>query len=219
MPCDIGYKNFSRVSIPAPQPLEFRSRHEAPKVDAELMARIGRDDPGFVAWLQELDTGPLLAEALKRTLAALPPGKLKFSIENGGLAASATFTSQAQKRTLEEKADKIGRRWQMEVLKIVLTLLGYETRITAAGELLMLEAEKHGGGRQVHEYVRVTMDPAQGASVMFEHFASKKELEADRDKFRALSQKLGVPIRVVESRESGSPIPEGTEHKHFLKRR
>jgi hypothetical protein len=52
---------------------------------------------------------------------------------------------------------------------------------------------------------------------MFEHFATKAEVDTTRDKFLALAQKMGVRIQVGQTRESGSPIQQGVVHRHHLK--
>ena len=65
MPCDLGYKSFNRVVVPAPQPLTFKKRIVAPKVDAELMERIGQDDPAFIEWMNEVVLKAELADYLK----------------------------------------------------------------------------------------------------------------------------------------------------------
>ena len=221
MPCDLGYKSFSRATVPVPKPLAFKKRAAAPKVDAELMERIGQDDPAFVEWVDELDVAPLLEQALAKTLAAVGGSPVKFSIVDGGLAAEATYKDGAEKERAEAVADRVSARWQMEVLAIVAQLLDFETSVTVTreggNEVIMLEGEKHGD-EQVHEYLRVTYDPAKGSAVLFEHFGSEKKLAAVKAKFLALAQKLGVKIRLGETRESGSPIPSGSVHKHFLKR-
>lgn len=221
MPCDLGYKSFSRVTMPVPKPLAFKKRASAPKVDAELMERIGQDDPAFLEWMDELDAAPLLEQALKKALAADDASPVTFSIAGGGLTAEATCKDDAEKARAEEIADRVGRRWQMEVLAIVAELLDFETSLSAVrqdgNEIIMLEGEKHGD-EQVHEYLRVTLDPVRGSAVLFEHFASDKRLAAVKAKFLALAQKFGIKIRIGETRESGSPIPSGSVHKHFIKK-
>ena len=222
MPCDLGYKNVSRVTIPAPQPLTFKKRIDAPAIDAELLELIGQDDPGFVEWISDLDGAPLLAAALEKALAGFGNASpVDFSTDGGGLSATAKYRTAADKARVEKIVDRVGRLWQAEVLAIVAQLLDFETQITVmkegGQEVVMLEGEKHGGTSQVHEYLRVTLDPAKGSALLFEHFSSKKELTAARSKFLALAQKLGVKIAVTDSKESGSPIPGGSVHKHFLK--
>jgi hypothetical protein len=219
MPCDLGYKNVSRVTVPAPQPLLFKKRVEAPKVDAELLELIGQQDQTFVDWMNELDNGPLLALALERALAEVgDTDPVSFSTDGGGLSAEAKYVGSAAKAKVEKIADKVGRRWQIEVLATVAQLLDYDTQITETkGGVLKLEGEKHGGTSQVHEYLRVTLDPTKGSTLMFEHFASQQEVDLVRAKFLALGQKLGVKIDVVAVQASGSPIPSGSVHNHFLK--
>lgn len=222
MPCDLGYKNFTSVTIPVPKPLAFKKKTVAPKVDAELMERIGQDDPDFIEWMNELDTAALLELALAKARPAIG-GKMpvEFTVSAGGLSATATYKNDAEKAQVEEIADRVGRRWQMEVLAIVAQLLDFETTITVTKvggqEVITLEGEKHGD-EQVHEYLRVTLDPARGSSVLFEHFASEKKLALVKAKFQALAERFGVKLKMGETRESGSPIPGGAVHKHFLRR-
>ena len=67
MPCNIGYKSYAEVVIPQPQPQIFKAKAEAPNIDADLLKKLGEEDPAFLEWLRDLDTRPLLEEALKRT--------------------------------------------------------------------------------------------------------------------------------------------------------
>ncbi len=219
MPCDLGYKSFTRVTVPVPKPLAFKKRVQAPKADAELMERIGQDDPAFVEWMNELDTVPLLEKALAEALAASDDvSPLAFSVDADGLTAEGDVRGSAGKADAERIADQVGRRWQAEVMAIVAQLLDYETQVTATADgAIMVEGERHGS-EQVNEYLRVTLDPKRGSSVLFEHFSSKKRLDAVKSKFLALARKFGIPIDIRDAKESGSPIPAGVEHKHFLKR-
>jgi hypothetical protein len=66
MPCDIGVRSFAKVEIPVPQPQEFSVKSEAPQVDEDLLGKLGIEDPEFLEGIQELDTKPLLEEALRR---------------------------------------------------------------------------------------------------------------------------------------------------------
>lgn len=66
MPCNIGYKTYVPVRIPQPKPQTLKKKMPAPKVDQDLLNKLGVDDPGFVTWIDKLDTKPLLEEALKR---------------------------------------------------------------------------------------------------------------------------------------------------------
>ncbi len=218
MPCDIGYKSYSRVRIPAPAPQKFKSKAKAPKVDAELMARLGQDDPQFVEWLTELDTAPLLQEALKRALAKVGADGVKFSVTPSGLVAEAEYKSESKKRQIERATAAVSARWQMEVLGVIAQLLDFRFVITASGrpgsESFSLEGEKENG-TGVHEYLRIE-NGAAGASFRFEHYRSAEALRQDRDKFLALAQKLGVKIAIVDTEDGGQPIPQGTVHRHFL---
>lgn len=222
MPCDLGYKSFTSVTVPVPTPLSFKKKTAAPKVDADLMALIGQDDPVFLEFIDDLDIVPLLRQALDAALAEIGATRpVTFAVEAGGLSAEATYKNASEKGRIEAIADRVGRRWQMEVLAIVARLLDFEVQISVSRvdgrEVVTLEGERHGDG-QVNEYLRVTLDPAKGSSVMFEHFASPEKLAAAKAKFLGLAQKLGIRLRLGTTRESGSPIPAGEVHKHFLKR-
>ena len=69
MPCNIGYKSYAKIEIPEPQPQVFTSKFEAPTIDADLLTKLGEEDPEFLEWASELNTKPLLEEALRRVLA------------------------------------------------------------------------------------------------------------------------------------------------------
>lgn len=215
MPCDIGYKSYSRIRIPAPQPQKFKSKAKAPKVDAELMARLGQEDPQFVEWLHELNIAPLLQAALERALSATEGGGVEFSIaKNGDLIAEAEYKSDRAKKKMEKAVEAVSSRWQMEVLGVIAQLLDFRVVIAAAGSSLTLEGEKENE-TGVHEYIRIE-NGASGASIRFEHYRSAEALRQDKDKLLALAQKLGVKIAVVDTEEGGQPIPQGTVHRHFL---
>lgn len=215
MPCDIGYKSYSRVRIPAPQPQRFKSKAKAPKVDAELMARIGQDDPQFVEWMDELDIAPLLQAALERALAQVDGAGVGFSVaKNGDLIAQAEYKTDRAKKKMEKAVEGVSARWQMEVLGVIAQLLDFRIDIAAAGSSLTLEGEKENE-TGVHEYIRI-VSGTSGSSIRFEHYRSAEALQRDKDKFLALAQKLGVKIAVIDSEEGGQPIPQGTVHRHFL---
>ena len=221
MPCDMGYKSFSRVQIPTPTPQEFKNKTEAPQVDAELMSRIGQDDPSFIEWMNELDSNSLLTLALNRALSKITlPDGLSFSIgSSGNLEARGTYLNVSTKRSLMDVTDRVSRRWQMEVLRIVAELLDFAVVISETTQdghvTIMLEAEKQSDA-PVTEYLRITSDPLNGSSMLFEHFASKKLLDTTRNKFLALAEKLGVPIILGKTEERGSPIQGGSVHKGHL---
>jgi hypothetical protein len=201
VPCDIGYRSVARAEL----------RTAPPEVDAELLARLGIDDPAFVDWLTALDTGPLLERALERTLAAQffrsqsAPGR--FSIENGMLK-SETDTP--------EIGALVAKRWQMEVLRLVCELLDYDVTIEERGGAIVIEGEKttHSGDHHVHEYIAITSDKAGGADVRFEHFSSDEALATEQARFFALAQKLSLRARLTGEKRAGQKIPPGTRHPH-----
>jgi hypothetical protein len=217
MPCDIGYRNVTRVRIPVPQPQKFKSKSKAPKVDADLLAKLGQDDPEFLDWLTGLDIKPLIEEALKRALAKVDGGGVGFSIGRGGdLVAEAEYRNDKAKKKIEKAVASVSARWQMEVLGVVAQLLDFAFVIRASGSgSLTLEGEKDNG-TGVHEYIRVD-NLADGASIRFEHYKSPADLEKDKTKFLALAQKLGVKISVIDSEDAGQPIPQGVVHQDFLR--
>ena len=217
MPCDLGFRSFTEVRIRPPKPLQFRKKVEAPKIDARLLRDIGEEDSEFARWLKDLDVNPMLVKALKQTLAKTPgSGALKFSIKNGNLTASASFRTEAQKRGLERTANAVGERFQMETLKMVAELLGYEVRLVEKYGGFILEGERHDPNSKVHKYLCIRRSMGV-AAIQFEHFSSEKELALEMKKFRALAQKLGVPMDPVGQRVAGQPIPEGADHRDFLK--
>ena len=69
----------------------------------------------------------------------------------------------------------------------------------------------------VHKYLSISVGADGKTEVRFEHFADKEELRKELNKFCALAQKLGIPLRIVGAGIDGSPIPEVAEHKDFLK--
>lgn len=220
MPCNIGYKSIVRAQISVPQPKKLVSKTKAPAVDADLLKKIGEEgDPVFVEWLNELDTGPLIEEALKRALSNVDNSNLvKFSIDSlGYLKAEAEYIGDAKKAKTESIIFSVFNQFQFEVLKIVLELLDYNVTISKEGEdNFSLEGEKAEESK-VHKYVKITKDSDKDATLRFEHFESPESLEREKAKFLSLSQKLGVKINVFESQDSGQPIPDGTIHRHFFK--
>ncbi len=218
MPCDIGYKSYERAVIPTPVPKKLKSKSEAPKIDADLLAKIGESDPQFLEWLMELNIVPLLESALKKALSKVGSSKeISFSIDkNGNLIAEAEYESGNKKNELTKTIEKISNRWQIETLKIVLELLDYKAVISEEKNSLMVEAEKMDGS-PVHKYVRITKNSDGDSNIMFEHFGSPEELKKEKDKFLGLAQKLGVNVEILEHRESGHPIEAHHVHKHFLK--
>ena len=216
MPCDIGYRSVARARIAATTPDTFASRARAPEVDRELLARLGQDDPEFLAWWRELDAEPLLQQALARTRVALGPrgDDVALSVQDGVLSSRIT----AAKAEAEALAATIAGRWPMEVLRIVCELLDYDVSLTVRNGTLVIEGEKHGDGG-VHEYIAVTYAANDTAGVRFEHFSSDAALVTEQARFLTLAHKLGVRVCLSGERRSGQPILHGTMHPHGHKGR
>jgi hypothetical protein len=214
MPCNIGWQSYAKIEIPVPAPQEFSVKSEAPEIDADLLEKLGVEDPEFLAWVQELNTKPLLQEALKRTLAVMGLSKLDFSIdENGMLQAKGTFTSLSEKRRLSEAASDVSDRWQFEILGIVAELLDYTATITKKGDEMILEAEERGKTHPC-DYIKVTRT-GDVSEITFEHFKSKEKLELAEAKFTALADKLGVKISIKKrDAHEGDPFPNEVRHDH-----
>lgn len=215
MPCNFGYKNAARVRIPTPQPQKFKAEIYAPEIDGDLLVKLGEEDAEFLEWLQELDTKPLLEEALKRALAKISSNGLRFKINSKGmLEAEGSFTTAVEKRRLSETTSKISERWQFEILGIVTQLLGYSFTISQNGDELILEAEEEG---KVHpcDYIKITKTKDGEGTLTFEHFKTRKLLQIGMAKFLALARKLGIKIEVGESETSeGDKIATETGHTH-----
>lgn len=146
MPCDIGYRVYAPIKIPAPVPQEFESKTEAPKIDAELLDRLGETDPEFCEWLKELEIKPLLKQALAKALAKVKvPKTLKLQISDSGyLEAKASYTSSAQKAKLENLSAQVADQFQLEVMKMIAALLDYEIAVTEdKNGGWVIEGEKH----------------------------------------------------------------------------
>ena len=95
MPCNIGYKSYAKVVIPEPQPQTFKAKAEAPKIDADLLAKLGSEDPEFLEWASDLDVQSLLEEALKRTVAKINVGGVRFKVNaDGMLEAGGTYLNR-----------------------------------------------------------------------------------------------------------------------------
>lgn len=219
MPCNIGYKTYVPVRIPQPKPQTFKKKMPAPKVDQDLLEKLGIDDPQFLGWVIELNIKPLLEEALKRTLAVQSSGNVSLAIdENGNIVAESKYLNSGEKNQIEKITNKVLNRWQMEVLKIVTQLLGYDATIqsqtTESNETFVLVAEESGKSHPC-KYIRVSKDPSGKREITFEHFASRAELEKEKVKFAALSQKLGIKISLPESPVNGQPIPGRVAEEHF----
>lgn len=218
MPCNIGYKSVSKTSIPAPQPLRFKKDVTAPEVDEELLDRLGVSDGAFLDWMDDLDTGPLLKEALKRALDKVTTaGKVRYSIKNGCLRADASYTGGSAKRVIERESAKVAERWTFELLGIVAQLLDYDIVLTEdASGGLTLEGEKRSD-KAVHEYLRVTSRGKSADELRFEHFGSSEAVVDERDKFVALAGRLGVPLCLMATKLTGRAIPQDAVHRDFFR--
>lgn len=214
MPCNIGVKSYARVVIPAPQPQTFKAKAEAPKIDADLLAKLGEEDPDFLEWVSELETKPLLQEALKRALANISVGGLTFAINaQGMLEAKGSYYSEKDRKKLDEVSSRVSERWQFEILGIVTELLGYKPAVWKNGNELILEAEEEGKSHPC-DYIRVTRKEGKG-TLTFEHFKSRKDLQLATAKFLALADKLGVKITIQEETvQEGTAFPVEDRHDH-----
>lgn len=214
MPCNIGYKSVARAQIPAPQPQTFKAKADAPKIDADLLAKLGSEDEEFLGWLIELNIKPLLEEALKRALSRLAIKGIELSInDKGELEARGRYVSDKEKQNLSEIFYRVSERWQFEVLGIVAELLGYEVKITQNGDEFILEAEEEGKSHPC-DYIKITKKGGD-ATIVFEHFKSRKDLEVETAKFLALAHKLGIKIVIGDSTVSeGDPFPSENRHTH-----
>ena len=221
MPCNIGYKSYERVTIPAPQPQVFSEKSEAPEIDAELLEKLGVEDSEFLEWVSELNVKPLLEEALSRALAKTSSRRgIDFTINaKGMLEANGKFISSEEKKRMKEVSATVSKLWQFEILGIVAELLDYTVNITQKGDLMTLEAEEAGKSHPC-DYIKVSRKGDQ-SEITFEHFKSSKALDLATAKFKALARKLGVKI-IGRNREvvEGDPYPTevisktGHRHKH-----
>ncbi|MDP3697493.1 MAG: hypothetical protein Q8R55_05770, partial [Candidatus Taylorbacteria bacterium] len=176
MPCNIGYKSYAQVVIPEPQPQTFKAKAEAPKIDAELLAKLGNEDPEFLEWAGGLDTKALLEEALKRTLSKVSVKGVEFKVNAGGmLEGKGKYFNESEKRLLDQKVSRVSERWQFEVLGIVTELLGYKVTITQNGTEFLLEAEEEGKSHPC-DYIKVVKKDGD-ATLTFEHFKSRDKLQ------------------------------------------
>lgn len=224
MPCDIGYRSVAKAKVTAPEPQSFEARVGPPELDADLLEKLGQEDPVFADWLRELDTGPLLGKALERALRAVrAPKGFELAIRNGRLSVRTTTRSASERTEARRVVSQVGARWQMEVLRVVAELLEFEVVLQSVKEngddLLVLEGEKPGAEGTVREYLRIKVGAYGEAQVSFEHYKSPEDLEADEDRLQGLCDKLGLKLSIQGRRRSGQPIPEGAVHRHPGKKR
>ena len=214
MPCDIGFKSYTRTEIPVPEPQIFSVETRAPEIDADLLDKLGVEDAEFLAWVSELDQRPLLEEALKRTLAKVSAGGIDFAVgETGVLKALGRFITPGEKKRLKDAAAAVSDRWQFEILGIVAEILDYTVTITQKGEEMVLEAEEVG---KVHPCDSIKISRrGTTADITFEHFKSRRALDLATAKFVALADKLGVKIAMGAREVSeGDPFPGSRTHTH-----
>ncbi len=221
MPCDIGYKNITTIRVEPKIVQEFREKSKAPKIDKGLLENMGVSDAVFLEWASDLNINPLLAEALKRALAAVGEiGKIEFLIRNGELEIKSKYTDDGEKRRIEAIARKVSERFQIEIISVIAQLLDYAIVIskkTIGGQkATVLEGEKNENAN-VHKYLKVSIGTTGEGGMSFEHFDSAASLKEERAKFLTLAKKFGVKIALSEEHESGQPIPQDVEHQHFLK--
>ncbi len=219
MPCNIGYATTIRVKVPAPGPQEFKNRTKSPKLDAELLRKLGESDPAFANWLQNLNTLPLLQSALEKALKNFPDTQgVSFSLTaDGSLEATAKYKNKERRAAIERITSEVANRWQIEVLSLVAQLLGYQVVIYELNGSLVIEGEKEEEAK-VHKYLKITKS-GESASIIFEHFESKETMDQEVTKFLALARKLGIAIEVEEKTTRGKPIEQDIIHKDFLRRR
>lgn len=222
MPCNIGYKEVARITVPKPVAKKFKAKVDAPGIDQELLNKIGEEDQAFVEWINEMDINPLLNEALKRAMVFVTlGGSVKINVNaDGSLEISGSYSNDDGRKKLESYTEKLSDRYQMEVLGIVAELLEYKIDISQNGDELVLEGEKHQHSHgHVSKYLKITKDKNGIGEFRFEHFASPEELKSEKQKFLALAQKLGVKLSSETTEKSGQPIAHGMVHEHFLKNR
>jgi len=214
MPCEIGYRAYASVPVPAPQPQDFRVKAEAPDITANLLEKLGVEDPEFLEWAQELDKRSLLQTALTRALRNERTSLDFVLTDDGMLEARGSFTTTAERSRLEKTASAVSARWQFEILGIVAELLDYSVKITEEKGGLVLEAEEAGKSHPCN-YIRVSKR-GETADITFEHFKSRKDLEIALAKFETLARTLGVKLRIATPQiREGEPFPYETEgHSH-----
>lgn len=207
MPCDIGYRTTERVTIPVPQPQEFALATKAPDIDADLLKKLGEEDPQFLGWLRELNTFPLLQAALKRALRNVNTNGIDFTIgTDGALKATGSFITAAEKDRMQKTAEAVSDRWQFEILGIVVRLLKYDVVIREEDGMMILEAMEEGKSHPC-DYIKVTRQDGN-STLTFEHFKTKKALEVGIAKFLSLAERMGIKI-ALSSFEAieGRPFP------------
>jgi hypothetical protein len=218
MPCDIGYKSFQEVYLPVPQPKKLSKKVEAPKVDLDLLEKIGEGSPEFIEWFGELDSDSLLGFVLSEVLQGRNLKGINFGVKDGTVLATTEYKTEAEKKAIEKVIDGVMNDFQMRTLKMIAEILGFETVIRERNGEIVIEGEKlNTDNNQVTRYLKISRGTEGKSQIMFEHYSSKKILEEERGKFTLLAQKFGLPVDFTLPRTQGSPIPTGEVHKGHLK--
>ena len=214
MPCNVGYKSYAVIKIPESMSQAFKTKTEAPKIDAELLAKLGSEDSGFLEWANGLDARPLLKEAIKRALVNTDAKGVEFSINSECmLEAKGSYLNDREKRNLSKIVSCVSERWRFEILGIVTQLLGYTFTVRQDGDGFILEAEEEGKSHPCG-YIKVSKKGGN-STLVFEHFKSRKELQVETAKLLILAHKLGVKIVLGNSNISeGDPFPSEHQHTH-----
>ena len=217
MPCNIGYRTYQEVYLPVPQPKKLKKKVEAPKVNVDLLNKLGETSPEFVEWFGELDVKSLLSFELGETLKNHKTTGINFSIEDGFVVAETKYTGDAEKNKAEKIISEVMNEFQMRVLDMVAKLLYFETVISERNGEFIIEGEKSNvDNKQVTRYLKIKRSSDGQSEITFEHYSSKGVLAQEREKFTVLAQKFGIPIDMTLPRETGDPIPVGVEHKGHL---
>src|SRR3989338_81308 len=209
MPCDIGLRNVVVVKIEVPVVKNLRIRVKPEEIDQDLLEKLGEEDNEFVNWLGSLDAKPVLEEALKRTVETL--GILKKDVsftKDGYLEIRGKYTTDAEKKKIEERASAVGKRFQIETLNAIAQILGYETAVLSSKDgSFKIKGEKEGE-LGVHKYLAISGGADGAGDLRFEHFATKKELRMETSKFLAIAGKFGIKITGGAVEEAGKESGE-----------
>ncbi len=203
MPCDVGYRIVEQIKVPVPEPQELKLKVKPQKIDQDLLEKIGESDGDFVEWVTALNRRPLLNEVLKRTLLAVKPSRGNAELDDDEtIVYKDKFRNEKEKKEAERTFAVIGQRFQMELLKAVAQLLGYDAVLSEGGFKII--GEKESGG--ISKHLEITADAKGKGEIKFEHFANKNELEKEEAKFLALALRLGVKITAGKREVAGKPI-------------
>ena len=218
MPCNIGFKTYQEVYLPVLLPKKLRKKIDAPKVDLDLLNKLGETSPEFVEWLDELDLKPLLEFTLAETLKNNNTSGIEFSIQDRFVVAETEYTGSTEKTMIEGMISRVMNEFQMKTLEMIARLLEFETTIREENGDFIIEGEKaNPDNNQVSRYLRIKRSANGQSEIMFEHYSSKDALKEERAKFTVLAQKFGLSINLTLPCAVGSPIAGGVEHRGHLK--